>query len=66
MSLKKRLNKLMQHGLRYYTISALIGITNENIEDFYNDKASDDIVKKVRVLVDKLENMEKNINYYGE
>lgn len=66
MSLKKRLNKLMQHGLRYYTISALIGITVEDIEDFYNDKASDDIVKKIRVLVDKLERMEENINYYGE
>lgn len=66
MDLKKRLNKLMQHGLRYYTISALIGITNEDIEDFYNDKASDDIVKKIKVLVDRLENMEKNINYYGE
>ena len=66
MSLKKRLNNLMQHGLRYYTISALIGITVEDIEDFYNDKASDDIVKKIRVLVDKLERMEENINYYGE
>lgn len=66
MSLKKRLGRLMSHGLRYYTISALIGITNEDIENFYNDKASDDIVKKVKVLVDRLENMEKNINYYGE
>lgn len=66
MSLKKRLNKLMQHGLRYYTISALIGITVEDIEDFYNDKASDDIVKKIKVLVDRLERMEENINYYGE
>lgn len=66
MSLKKRLNKLMQHGLRYYSISALIGITNEDIEDFYNDKASDDIVKKIKVLVDRLERMEENINYYGE
>ena len=66
MSLKKRLNNLMQHGLRYYTISALIGITVEDIEDFYNDKASDDIVKKIRALVDKLERMEENINYYGD
>lgn len=66
MNLKKRLNNLMSHGLRYYTISALIGITTEDIEDFYNNKASDDIVKKIKVLVDRLENMEKNINYYGE
>lgn len=66
MSLKKRLNNLMQHGLRYYTISALIGITVEDIEDFYNDMASDDIVKKIKVLTDRLERMEENINYYGE
>ena len=58
MDLKKRLNKLMQHGLRFYTISTLVGITTEDIEDFYNDKASDDIVRKIRVLVNKLERME--------
>ena len=66
MDLKKRLSKLMQNGIRYYTICSFINISNEDIEDFFDDKADADIVKKISVLVDKLEKMTDCINYYGE
>ena len=66
MSLKKRLNRLLQHGLRYYTIASLVNIQIEDIEAFFNDTADRIVVDKIKILVDKLEYMEECIDYYGE
>ena len=66
MSLKKRLGRLLEHGLRYYTIVSLTGVTNEDIEAFLNDEADRIVVDKIKVLVDNLEKMENCIDYYGE
>ena len=66
MSLKKRLGRLLEHGLRYYTIVSLVNVTNEDIEAFFNDEADKAVVDKIKVLVDNLEKMENCIDYYGE
>ena len=66
MNLKKRLGRLLEHGLRYYTIANLVNITSEDVEAFFNDEADKAVVDKIKVLVDNLEKMENCIDYYGE
>ena len=66
MSLKKRLGRLLEHGLKYYTIANLVNITSQDVEAFFNDEADRVIVDKIKILVENLEKMENGINYYGE
>ena len=66
MSLKKRLGRLLEHGLKYYTIANLVNITSQDVEAFFNDEADKAVVDKIKVLVDNLEKMENCIDYYGE